>query len=49
MLLAVFYSSVATVLYTHVEKLLAAKHFTVIAICSSAYIPLIAHLLPHAL
>jgi hypothetical protein len=37
---ATFYSSTETIsFYTQVEKLLGANHFTLSAICSSAYIP----------
>jgi hypothetical protein len=37
LLFAVFYSSVETVYYAQVEKLLGAKYFTMSAICNSAY------------
>jgi hypothetical protein len=47
-LFVVFYSSIETVFLTQVEKLLGGKHFIVSAICSSAYIPPIVHLLPDA-
>jgi hypothetical protein len=48
-LFAVFYPSIETVYYAQVAKLLGAKHFTICSICSSAYFPSLAFILPNAL